>query len=774
MASFNQKVPDVGTSPYGVGINVSPVNSSPGLGVSPGSSSAGGGVNAAPRYEGEASSFLGSSHPIPQPPADESKKVALEGEAGLNRTRAGLLSAQGDIFKTQGDILRSEGHLEESSGDIFKSFAKIAETGAEAAVTFIKKGINDKVWNDVTNIRDPYTQSLDDAKTVLGASGLPLNILTGKTEELPNALQDIPKSLEVLKDARESGKLPETPYLARLLSGAKSLRSQYPEFRDYIDQQYEKITGVNPANAYIKSVLGDINDFLTKANSQQEKDENTLRQNWKWLGEDYIKYRNGDPNITKEFLFKKIATSEKLENDLKLKNQARQDIEGDVKLSQESAQRDAGAYATGIANQVFNEALDSQGLNPAKVRSIIGDHLSGFKLISGDTAIQHGMYIQSKQSEAEAKIWTRWSQPGEGADKRSMIEKMGSPEKAQAILKNSMTLFEGTSKMIFDEKMGIAHSMKLRSDAIVNGETYSIYTDPSMKGQAVKIAAVSKAMGPEGAKWLDTWMAGNIQKIIGGELHDYLNTTGLDLSQDPKVNQAISLKAAVELAQKNGITSKPFYQRLTELPQELANPKLAPEIKEIWVNNMYDPVANKGVISKFEAPHMEVENGRLVSKPGYYEVYGKLFSPEISKSVKELDEKKPGTWAKYKTQAENSFKEDLVGKELLDLNTIQKDSSVILTYSAKDHRFDLEPAGFQNPLFGRENRRYLNDPRINRINSAINTLSNVYRQDSSPDEVNSQLLQVFTASGLVPAKGSMLESMFKSVLSSVPKKEEKK
>lgn len=81
--------------------------------------------------------------------------------------------------------------------------------------------------------------------------------------------------------ARNQGGTPahvrETLYLRSLYQTASRLRAQWPGYRDYIDKGIEKATGITPnANAYIKSMLADINEVITKKNSGDQHDRNEI------------------------------------------------------------------------------------------------------------------------------------------------------------------------------------------------------------------------------------------------------------------------------------------------------------------------------------------------------------------------------------------------------------------------------------------------------------------------------------------------------------------
>src|SRR5260370_37455226 len=132
-----------------------------------------------------------------------------------------------------------------------------------------------KVKNEATEgvdaIRDITPRTLETATQPQSVVPQPVQMGDGTKVADPslldsNAAADVPAAIDgglkrigTLTQARQatSGRN-DTLYVQQLNSLAKNLRAQYPGYRPYIDEQISSMTGMNPANAYVNSLLADL------------------------------------------------------------------------------------------------------------------------------------------------------------------------------------------------------------------------------------------------------------------------------------------------------------------------------------------------------------------------------------------------------------------------------------------------------------------------------------------------------------------------------------
>jgi hypothetical protein len=157
-------------------------------------------------------------------------------------------------------------------GELFTGITKTVGFLGKAGVEMVKKDIEDKVYDVADRERQTYTDVLEKIKAGGGIKGvLDNNAEANNGGDIPGEVGDLPSTLEGLESAKGSGKISGSYYQSQLLTLAKNLRAKYPGFREEIDQAFTKVTGSNPANAYIRSLVSDINRAATTGNTERNR-----------------------------------------------------------------------------------------------------------------------------------------------------------------------------------------------------------------------------------------------------------------------------------------------------------------------------------------------------------------------------------------------------------------------------------------------------------------------------------------------------------------------
>src|SRR6266705_4251898 len=149
-------------------------------------------------------------------------------------------------------------------------------TGIEGAVSIADTGIKEylktNVRNTVEKERGAYTGYLETLKSIAQTNAIPGE--GGDSLMYSNASMDMPDGLQAGLDrsskygaaSATGNKINDTLYTARLASEASGLRSTWSGYKDYIDEQFHKYSGMDPANAYYKNLMQDINYLASKTN----------------------------------------------------------------------------------------------------------------------------------------------------------------------------------------------------------------------------------------------------------------------------------------------------------------------------------------------------------------------------------------------------------------------------------------------------------------------------------------------------------------------------
>lgn len=159
------------------------------------------------------------------------------------------------------------------SGEILaKGAASAIHEGVQGVNAAYEKGIQNTIYNAVDPLRDQYMERLHSADQTLQGRETPDPL----GRDAPRDVKGLPGSLNTLDSARANGKLSQTDYDARLTALAKEIRGKYPGYREYVDETFKRITGRDSANQYIKSVIGDIDSYMSSRKGEGEKLANKI------------------------------------------------------------------------------------------------------------------------------------------------------------------------------------------------------------------------------------------------------------------------------------------------------------------------------------------------------------------------------------------------------------------------------------------------------------------------------------------------------------------
>src|SRR5882724_4918033 len=157
-----------------------------------------------------------------------------------------------------------------STGTMLETIGKGIGGAFKIADDFMQQKVKNEATEGVDAIRDITTRTLETATQPQSVVPGPAETGDGTKVADPslldtNAAADVPEAIDgglkrigTLTNARmaTSGRN-DTIYVQQLNSLAKNLRAQYPGYRSYIDEQISSMTGMNPANAYVNSLLAD-------------------------------------------------------------------------------------------------------------------------------------------------------------------------------------------------------------------------------------------------------------------------------------------------------------------------------------------------------------------------------------------------------------------------------------------------------------------------------------------------------------------------------------
>lgn len=548
--------------------------------------------------------------------------------------------------KAAGYGLQAKGAEMEAYGDLFKNIATMGEFVGKAGVAIVKKDIEDKVYQVANKEREEYTAALEKIKQ----SGTN-NILNPSSDgaSTPEEVSQLSDTLSTLKSARDAGKISSSYYEGRLLAEAKKLRAQYPGFRQEIDEQFAKVTGSNPANAYIRALTTDINRGASQASSELKK------------AESFVAQRNGYPNAAQ--VMQRVQTGQAgmtevmqwaapyEREDYELKR--RSAIFQDNKMEKETQKTKVGELFDFAAATAVNRSVDTMsgrmGINTAE---------DAMKL---DSAVKAGIVPQQQ--------WVQWGQELAGHKTQLQIQMTRDADKA------------GATRILGKEEVNrrIADSLK-PIDALID----RIYNKDV--GGYTRMAQDLKGINEEAQKGLLTHpkLGPYLQmqqafKEIGGEqnLQKFnLDIIKGDFSSDLKTYFGNWQKGiATQFSSSNGKGTTTFNDWIDDIKAKGVKDKKFNEVVMKEVNKITDGTIPENVRMNYAQAAFSPGNRGMISKlaegEGQSRTFQRWTSPEMTKSMFELGKKDPQVWKNYVDWAQETLANELANKDINSLAEIR-------------------------------------------------------------------------------------------------------
>lgn len=726
-------------------------------------------------------------------------------------------------------------HLSRPIGNIDADKSKalaISATGegisdaVKGADEVVKKTIEDKVYDKASAIRDQFSSQLAEADTLVRQKPdlITDDGSTGPATGVPAQLKGLPSTLDMLDNARANGKVSPTNYKAQLDSIASDLRSQFPGYRQYIDSQFEKVVGMNPANALIESRIQDINSFQVRINENQNKVLTYLGSHNEYPITAALAQRAQTGNLSMSQAIAALSPFIQSDHNLRM-GTAR--IEQD-KLVGEMADRQAtqviGDYTAGTGAAHINGIMITAGLDhPTR----ISDYIEGVKkgTIPLPTPQQNealvSMLTQDKasaQAEMRAELYRKNpndlrdpKNPNSGRTPASYIKNIEDINKHIAA---GTALHDTLIDLITNKDTGTAQALSRMSTALVDAQYAQLLQstaradpkDPNSRplGDMLKMIAIgTKVGGPNvGAQTLSQALGMNLGTVMGTVVSkmatDLTTSEGRRQVADPRTGAtyygqqppaaapynpasqtqvlppAPSMNDTVVAAIQRGVPAAGI-KIIANLPTIVSDPKQPDEKKLAITKNTFSP-ENIPLLNNFVRENRDPDSGKVQGgQYSTFRTYGAI-APDIVK----LDRAQPGqnVLTNYKNWMENSFSHILFPSELKDLSQFKATANVDFQYSNMPN----EPPKII-PVWPKANPNYTGpglDPAVDptfvkyakpiiqasvdRLNSGLATMSGVAKAIPGMD-VNAYIYQLFAANRV---QGSVPDQILQAIHSSRP------
>lgn len=669
--------------------------------------------------------------------------------------------------------------ISDIQGDKSKALAisTIAEgldTGVKIAENIQQDTIKEKVRVGVETLRDSTTAAYENVRNSLltgqqpdpraaNVAGLSL-IKAGNN--VPDSLQNGIDRAEDIALARSQGNLRanDTLYTGALNSLAKQLRSEYPGHKDFIDEQMARISGKNPANAYMDNLLSDVAKLATGTDSLEKKIVNKAVN--EHLGDPAVnlalrKYQAKLPGGLDQ-LFKAVtdAEAEKLAHTKTMQSFQEQEAAGKIDTNLVRYQAQQSAQRTVYRN--FNSVLETAGLDMPTINKLITEARDGKTSM---TPQQWESLAQTVERMADTTLdQVKYNFNNTGISRR--LASGGNTEDEKKIIDNEMQFFQRAAAAIRDPNKGMFFEMQRRSKSLQDAATYQALSDPDMGRFLTNSKVLQDQAGPLFANFVAQQA---LQKGYLGKMQNWFGdaTTRAVVPDDVRKDGiAKSLTYDIRTAKRakdEGTTFDPrLYDDLVknvDLITHAQSMGKVNEAKEV-VKYIYDPSKNSDFVNLWSR---DFKDSKGIQHKGYFAYYDTLSSPKIVDSIYNL--KDPEAWNMHRMWQENNFRK-LFGREVQALNSIQQDKAnpATLEWNSDTQQMNLVFHNKPTTKTDENYQRWAQDS-ISNLNKGMRNLGYMYNKEGT--EPNEGIFTTMMQLDYKPKEGLAGKNLPKMVIDAI-------
>lgn len=675
-------------------------------------------------------------------------------------------------------------------GSAIATAGKDVGEGLNLAATTTEGLFSNRLAGQLDNANQFFIKHMEDALKT-GRVDEMGNILQGpNSEDIPESLKRLPGVVDNLNEMRASGKYSPTYQDMIRDSIVKSMRQQFPGFRNEIDNEFWRLTRTDPANKVVASLAQDINAFATSARMAHAKNDAIIAhgvQTGVWGsqgGEIWAQYQQHPEMAPKlmDMVSARAASDHKDE----------QAIRGvTLALKQHELQTEhAKDVGSDIAMRATSHALDTVGISADPVW---GDKDSLAKTKSriesgelpkpdGPTNIAIRARGTAVASELEANLWKKFSDPipldpaHPERGSTTMGTLMGGPGAVKAIIAEAK------------EHVGNQFDYFAKGDvplASLNAEQMKAYQSDvgaAMLRASPKLAALAELNKFAGnqAGFTDQYITQfALDKNTRDETQSmYKAISGLTMTGQPSLSvpggagQVYALKDALTFGKNYGQLDGPFgartaFDTIGRLASVAGHPGAPAPMRVNAVTAIADP-KNADIVTMFEKDGLDVDpsSGAIRVKPGGNWAFNTLFSPAITNEVKRIGD--PNLTNNYMNTVRSNFK-TLTEQHLEELNRYTDDPTFKIGWGSDNTLNVMVNKPPQGVDTGFVAQRLTDIRRVeDEVNKNLKSLAHMDKELGGQDDTPAYFAQILQDAGLNPKMASATNRLQGAMAASLP------
>ncbi len=652
-----------------------------------------------------------------------------------------------------------------STGVALSSAAGVAGDALKLADTATKSVLEDQIYDSAKAEQQRRQDELNNTYDMV--RGMPTAqagslLATDGSSNVPPALANLPSRVGIIDDARANGKISQTDYAMRLDALAKDFRARYPGYKELVDQTFQKVTGIDPANKMIESRIQDINTFVTNSNTEKNKA-------WAYVTNEAVrdtpegidaaqKLQAGQITPAQAIASVAPALQRKYAHDQKL--QAGAEFKNDNEIQSNIYTSAANTYATGEVAASMNKIVLQNGQS---FQTWIAAHPPGAPTpVDPQEQIQTAQVLNAAKNTQYSALWSHFANDGgtnpDGSLRRSTLETIGD-QKLKELLNTTLTPYDNQIAAINSKDIGTVYTNAIRLDQKSKGAELGLLETNS------KLWTTKSLQGIAGPNWSSSLIKYGLGlTLTQDELAKLTETSEGFITQNGKVNPTTGVPAPVTpKGVYNAIDQKNKDPNAAATP---STPNLNKAVADLPTRIITDPkvtdTAKLNAARGAFGPENQGEIGLIKGAQNKTDVFTNRTSTKMTDEIWRLNQQQPGVWAGYTKWATNEFAHEMYAKDITMLRFVQDNPNIKITWDTENHQLgivtgdqvqSMNPSKTKSLFSGAmpdDQTRYgsitvdqrINDARaaVTRINQGLQSINYMFQKEGKDPDVYTRSL----------------------------------
>jgi hypothetical protein len=630
-----------------------------------------------------------------------------------------------------------EGDANTSLKKLFSGIAGVIDDKAK----FYEEQEKEKATEVGEGITESEVQTTDKESDLI-AGGTGENALAGGAQtsgQVDLDAQNVVRRGTKLKDAYAAGRITETQYWSQMDAMVKQAKARYPgPMGRRIEAAVTTALGARPASKAVESAREEYKSSLASANEEEKRFGTFVDTNIEHLPPDYFARQKGGNPYTK--LETRAWVQDSQQQDLKNKRkQTDLAIARDQgNLNEETAVATATDEATSFVNRILLNTADVSGSGTDKFQTQLRKAQEKGKDLTPDEQMalrQSFGELRLKVAQGIENLLSKnWEVDGKQYNYYNTIR---NPEKIKQIREQAMARINQYEQYINDKDYGLLNADINRTKALKDEANRTVLESSdeirlwqSIKEQGGEGLLNEFYVSPEGTKMKNAAIKAFRNMKVAGRMAGESTSLGDDMRQAGQLSAPAKEKSALN------------YQMIQDSVKTLTSPKATPDMQSHTARYMFGP-KNADFLANVKPSQAT-------------EIYTRMVSPEMTKTMLQVKEHDPEAWNLYKTWATDSFgalfrnlassvQEGVTARPWVDVKWDAKGNQFVVTDNPSRPKGKGAFSGIV-PRFMEERFTKNVETSVSEFNRQIAVLAPILKADNY--EVGEELLGLFKEMGI--------------------------